>query len=135
MLTVPKMQLPRCFFNNVRPRKKFNQIAERGPKTPPRFGDCMGPSSILSRRGRYHLRQQRLALGLGAVALHRRGKTLEDAVFERSDDGVVDIALAADRGRVRQFVGGGAHRIQYLLLAATLACRGRDPRQRFQHHG
>src|SRR3954449_4898998 len=68
-------------------------------------------ASVLRRRRRYHLRQQRLALGLGAVALHRRGKTLEDAVLESGDDGVMDVALAADRGRVRQLVGGGAHRI------------------------
>src|SRR5882757_337052 len=35
------------------------------------------------RRGEHHLRQQRLALGLGAVAFHRRGEALEDRSEER----------------------------------------------------
>jgi hypothetical protein len=30
-----------------------------------------------------------------------RGETFEDAVFEGGDDGVVDVALAADRRRLR----------------------------------
>src|SRR5258708_34338456 len=80
-------------------------------------------SRCLSRSRRDHLRQQRFALGLGAIALHRRGKALEDAVFERGDDGVVDIALAADRGWVRQFVRGRAHGVEHLLATAALAGR------------
>src|SRR5882757_7961178 len=42
------------------------------------------PPASSHRRGEHHLRQQRLALGLGAVALHRRGEAFEDAVFENS---------------------------------------------------
>src|SRR5712691_8409961 len=66
-----------------------------------------------------HLRQQTLALGLGAVALHRRGEAFEDAVLEGGDNGVMDVALAADRGRVGEFVGRGADGFQDLLLAAA----------------
>src|SRR3984885_9751395 len=57
-------------------------------------------SNYLRRSRQHHLRQKLLALLLGAVALHGRGKALEDAVFERRDDGVVHIALAADRRRL-----------------------------------
>ena len=58
----------------------------------------MGNAQILRRRRHHHLRQQLLALRLRAVALHGRGETFEDAVFEGGDDGVVDIALAAVAG-------------------------------------
>src|SRR5258708_601030 len=64
--------------------------------------------------GRHDLREKLLALGLRALALHGRRETLEDAVLEGGDDGVVDIALAADRRRVGELVGGGADRVQHL---------------------
>src|SRR5438477_211591 len=54
----------------------------------------------LSRRRRHDLRQQRFPLRLRAIALHGRGKALEDAIFEGGNDGVVDVALAADRRRI-----------------------------------
>src|ERR1700678_1649259 len=73
----------------------------------------------LRRRRGHHLRQELLALGLRAIALHGRGEALQDAVFERGDDGVVHIALAADRRRVRQFIGGGADGFQYLFTPAA----------------
>src|ERR1700682_1993082 len=79
--------------------------------------------ALLSRPSRHHLRQQRLALGLRAIALHGRRETLEDTVLEGGDDGVVHIALAADRRRVGEFVGGGADRVQHLLLATAGAGR------------
>mgnify|MGYP007123233207 CR=1 FL=1 len=64
-----------------------------------------------------------------------RGESLEDAVLEGGDDGVVHVALAADRRRIGELVGRLADGLQHLLLAAALARRGRDPRQRFQHDG
>src|SRR5256885_2043138 len=82
--------------------------------------------------GRTH---QLLALGLRTIAGHGGGEALQNAFLERGDDGVVTVALAADRRRVGQFVGGGAHRLQHLLLAAAGAGGRRNPRQRFQHHG
>ena len=45
------------------------------------------------------------------------------------------VALAADRRRVGELVGRGAHGVQHLLLAAAGARRRRNPRQRFKHHG
>src|SRR5260370_19087879 len=85
----------------------------------------------LRRRGRHHLRQKLLALRLRAIALHGRREALEDAVLERGDNGVVNIALAADRRRVGQLVGGGADRFQYLLSAAPGPCPPRKPPPRF----
>src|ERR1700751_1446348 len=74
------------------------------------------------RRGRHHyLGQKLLALLLRTATLHGRGKALENAVLERRDDGVVHIALAADRRRVGEPVGGGAERVQNLALWAASA--------------
>src|SRR4051794_5349216 len=92
--------------------------------------------SVSSRGGgRDHLRQKLLALGLRAIAGHGRREALENAVLEGGDDGVVDIALAADRRRVGEFIGGGAHRFQHLATPTAGARRRRNSRQRFQHHG
>src|SRR5215468_7851335 len=75
----------------------------------------------LCSRRQHHLRQKLLALLLGAIALHGRREALEDAVLEGGDDGVVHVALAADRRRIGELVGRGAHGFQHLLLAAALA--------------
>jgi hypothetical protein len=72
----------------------------RGVRTPPLR---MRAEPESPRCGNY-LRQQLLALRLRVIAGHGGGETLEDAVIEGSDDGVVDIALATDRRRVRQFI-------------------------------
>ena len=115
-------------------------LLRRRSRSPKGEGEGRGRDALLTkrnvrRRRRHHLRQKRFALRLRAVALHGRRETFEDAVLEGGDDGIVDVALAADRRRVGKFVGGGAHGVQHLLLAAAGACRRRNPRQQFQHHG
>src|ERR1700684_2050076 len=117
-------------------RCSFGALTVSAPAKPWRSrvaGTTRGYS--LSRSRQHHLGQKLLALLLGAVALHGRGKTLEDAVLESGDDGVVHVALAADRPRGGELVGGGANGVEHLALAAALARRRRNPRQRFQHHG
>src|SRR5579872_3453177 len=91
-----------------------------------------GEGKILPPGGEHDLRQKLLALVLRAVTLHGRGETLQNAVLERRDDGVMHIALAADRRRIGELVGGGADRLQHLALAAAGALCRRNPRQRFQ---
>src|ERR1700753_630469 len=82
------------------------------------------PAATLIRGSRHHhLRQQLLALRLRTVADPGGGETLENAVLERGDDGVVHVALAADRRRVGKLVGGGTDRFQHLPLAAAPAGR------------
>src|SRR4051812_12250513 len=54
---------------------------------------CRQPSR--GRRRRHDLRQQLLALGLRSIARHGRGEAFENAVFERGDDGVMNVALPA----------------------------------------
>src|SRR6185437_12903185 len=79
------------------------------------------------RRSRSHnLRQKLLALLLRTWALHGRRKALEDAILEGGDDGVVHIALAADRGRIGELVGCRADGFQHLALAAALTRGRRD---------
>src|ERR1700732_2289124 len=80
----------------------------------------------LRRRRRHHLRQKRLALRLGAIALHGRRKTLKDAVLEGGDDGVVNVALAADRRRVGEFIRSSPDGFQHLLAAGSWARAARD---------
>src|SRR6185369_5510050 len=58
------------------------------------------PDHALRRSRSHHLRQELLALLLRTRTLHGRRKALEDAILEGGDDGVVHIALAADRGRI-----------------------------------
>src|SRR5690348_3111213 len=68
----------------------------------PRFATPRNDTSLPRRR--HHLRQKLLALRLRTIAFYGRGEALEDAVLERGDDGVMHVALAADRGRVGQFI-------------------------------
>ena len=94
-------------------------------------GWMRGPSprmTALRRRGRHYLGQQLLAFRLRTVALHGRGETFEDAVLEGGDDGIVDVALATNRRRVRQFIRSRAYGFQHLLAATAARWRPRTVR-------
>ena len=82
----------------------------------------------------HHVRQKLLTLLLRGVTFHRRVSSRMPS-FERRDDGVVHVALAADRGRIGKLIGGRANGVQHLALATAFAWRRRYQRQRFEHHG
>src|ERR1700752_3162437 len=107
--------------------------AERNPCSPrtDRLEGELRRVAALSRGRQHHLRQELLALLLGAIACHRRGEALQNTILKRRDDGVVDVALAADRRRIGELVGSRTHGLQHLLLAAAGARRRRKPRHRF----
>jgi hypothetical protein len=55
------------------------------------------------------------------------------AVLEGGDHRVVHVALAANRRRIGEILGGRADGLQHLLVALALVCRGLGARERFEH--